>query len=62
MDHFIVFTIKNNKTYYYVITKKNGTVVWDSDVKESKKFETKGGAEMYATNHGVRNFNVKKGF
>lgn len=59
MDHFVVVTIQNHKLYYYVTTRDNGAVVWTTDIRESKKFETKGGAELYAVNHGVRNFTVK---
>lgn len=59
MDHYIVYTLRNNKLYYYVVTRKNGAVIWSSDIRESKKFETRGGAEKYAIEHGVRNFNVK---
>lgn len=59
MDHFVVVTLQNNRLYYYVKTKNNGAVVWATDVRESKKFETKGGAEMYAVKHGVRNFGIK---
>lgn len=59
MDHFVVVTLQNNKLYYYVKTKNSGAIVWATDVRESKKFETRGSAEIYAVNHGVRKFTVK---